>query len=124
MSADKQLHRLPKATTPTLFVHYKSSPPSTIKHSNQQSVVYLSDSENTTPFKEIDAKHPNTFVKVTLNGENTHPLIKYLKKNSQSLYDYQGIGGHQIKEPNGCFLVGVDGGVQYFPESRFEELNK
>lgn len=53
MTSDKQLHRLPKPTTPTLFIHYKSSPPQTIKATDKQSVYYLSDAENLTPLNDI-----------------------------------------------------------------------
>jgi hypothetical protein len=34
--------------------------------------------------------------KMTMNGGNMHPLIKYLKRNCESFYENRGVGANPI----------------------------
>ena len=61
------------------------------------------------------------FAKIEVNGENTHPLFKYLKAEKPGLLETEGIKWNFTK-----FLVGRDGKVveRYAPATKPEELNE
>lgn len=51
------------------------------------------------------------YQKVELNGEYTHPLYKYLKRNTPELYNSQLANGNNIREDFCKFLISEDGKV-------------
>ena len=61
------------------------------------------------------------FAKVDVNGENAHPLYRYLKAEKPGLLGTEGIKWNFTK-----FLVGKDGEVveRYAPATKPEELRK
>ena len=61
------------------------------------------------------------FAKVEVNGENTHPLFKYLRHNSE-LYDKKTGEAKQIPWNFGKFLVDRDGKVVGFYGPRVKPL--
>ena len=42
--------------------------------------------------------------KMTMNGGNMHPLIKYLKRNCESFYENRGVGANPISQKIGIFV--------------------
>ena len=67
-----------------------------------------------------DVKFP-LFSKIDVNGANTHPLYKYLKKEAKGL-----LGSESIKWNFTKFLVGKDGTVlkRYSPQDEPASLKK
>ena len=123
MTADREITRLDNPIAPTLFIHYRNQPPKEILGLLPDFRGHLlCDDSSPHTFAQIKEKYPSSLVKVALNGPNTHPLVKYLKRNCQSLYDYQVIGAKRIEEESGCFVMFPDSVTKYYPQSKFKEL--
>ena len=58
-----------------------------------------------------------------LNGESSHPLFKFLKKNCNEFYDYDmSSSRNKIVEKIGIFLSDKEGGLKYYRERELDEF--
>ena len=59
---------------------------------------------------------------MNLNGEDTHPLIKFLKKNDNDLYDFDMLGGNSLPTDFGIFVHKKSGKTLYYPEKKWDKF--
>ena len=103
LTLDKQVVRVPSGPHKNvLFLHYRRTVPEglidrrTQLNSNETLVVMLPDGECPDTFQQIKQRYPKSFAKVNINGDDMHPLFKYLKRNCTAMYEPFGMGGKHI----------------------------
>ena len=69
-------------------------------------------------FEKIKAAFPNALGKMIFNGPDAHPLAKYIRKNSNKIYDFEMFGANKTIPLNIFHLKGEK--VNYYPQSHLE----
>jgi hypothetical protein len=58
-------------------------------------VLVLPDQNSPENFEQIRKMYPNALGKMIVNGQDAHPLAKFLRKNCSATYDYDMSGAHK-----------------------------